>query len=99
MDPEFTEPVPNPGAVIVITIRFSFRLSSTILPNLSMNLSMYSYDAPSGAVAFIRNQLLSSRGANSEGVLSQAIAPIANETPIITNAIHRLFRNFPRELE
>ncbi len=63
----FTAPEPvKPGAVTVKQILFSGIESLIKSVNFKTNASVYSYDAPSGAVTETRNQLLSSSGANSD---------------------------------
>ena len=85
------EPV-KPGDVTVNPIFFSGTESFNNCVNFNIKKSVYSNEAPSGAVICICNALRSSSGANSEGIIftNNQIMPTHKTT--IGHAIHFLFK-------
>ena len=65
---------------------------------LLMYSSITSNEVPSGAVDIIRNLLLSSSGANSEGISAPNPRIIASAPSIIGKASHRLAINAVNDL-
>ncbi len=58
-----------------------------------MYLSISSKEVPSGAVAIMLSLLLSSSGANSEGIVVPKPTIAITDTTVMASAIHRLLIN------